>query len=161
LAWVAQHLLDKDATIVDVDLENDIEAESRVRAELDSGKNYHCIEGNSISDEVLERVRGVFPKPEVDLIFLDSNHMYFHFLNEVDRYLPLLKPGGFLLAHDVCWEGSEKQKGKAQACELIDRHLPIFLVNGNAPVTRFMRLQKNDPSWGCVGIIQKPYEVSK
>lgn len=155
VAWVSS-LLSSNATIVDVDLENDVEAEARVRREIGKNQNYFCIEGNSISEDSIAGVEKYIPRGTCDVIFLDSNHMYYHFLNEMDLYMEILRPGGFMLVHDVVWEGSADQKGKAPACEMIDRHMPVYLVNGNSPVTRFMRMQKNDASWGCVGIIQKP-----
>jgi predicted O-methyltransferase YrrM len=124
VAWVAS-LLDPGATIVDVDLENDTRAEAQVRNELGPDQSYVCVEGNSISDAVIANVARHIPKGDCDVVFLDSNHMYYHFLNKCDLYMDFLRPGGFILAHDVVWEGSAEQKGKAPACELIDRHMPV------------------------------------
>jgi predicted O-methyltransferase YrrM len=156
VAYVAE-LMDPCATIIDADLENDSSAEARVRKKIAESQAYVAIEGNSISDHVIDQVSQHVPLGTVDAVFLDSNHMYFHFLNEIDRYMPFVRPGGWVIAHDVLWEGTSEQKGKAQACELVDRHFPVYLVNGNRPVTRFMRHQKNNAVWGCVGIFQKPH----
>lgn len=155
IAW-ASHILAPNAKILDIDLENDKVAEQRVRSYIPSTQQYLAIEGNSISHEISLAADEYIGKGSCDIIFIDSNHMYFHFLNEFDIFMEILRPGGFLLVHDVLWEGTSEQKGKALACELIDRHMPVYLVNRNFPVTRYFRMQKNSPTWGGVGIIRKP-----
>lgn len=148
-------LMDPYATIVDIDLNQDPSAEALLRKKIAERQTYISIEGNSISDHVSHQVSQRVPLGSVDAVFLDSNHMYFHFLNEIDRYLPFVRAGGWVIAHDVLWEGTSEKKGKAYACELVDRHWPVYLVNGNRPITRFMRHQKNEAVWGSIGIFQK------
>lgn len=38
-----------------------------------------------------------------DLLFIDTSHERDHTLAELERYAPLLRPGGLILAHDTAW----------------------------------------------------------
>lgn len=41
------------------------------------------------------------PAGPFDILFIDSSHRYGHTLAELKRYVPLVKPGGKVLAHDT------------------------------------------------------------
>jgi len=52
------------------------------------------------------------PKQKYDLIFLDGNHTYPHVKQDIDKYLPWVKEGGYLCGHDFeCHEFYEKDIG--------------------------------------------------
>jgi len=56
------------------------------------------IRGNSHSPEIAGQVAGV--SPDYDLIIIDAGHAYDAVRADVSTYLPMLRPGGFLLLHD-------------------------------------------------------------
>ena len=156
LAWIS-HLLSPDATIIDIDLENIPVAEKKLREYLPKTQSYFQIEGSSVSADTIQQVKRILGFRKADVIFLDSSHMYDHFVKEIALYFPLLKEGGFLLVHDALWEGNQYGKGKAQALEQIDKHFPVFLTYMNEPLHRYMlRESKNCDVWGSLGIIIKP-----
>lgn len=156
IAWAARTKLTPGATIIDVDLEEFPQHEQMLRQELKSDFNYHRITGNSISDEVLDQVRGALGGRLADGIFCDSSHLYNHTLSEFAIYFSLLRPGGVLMFHDCYWEGNDTEKGKAQALAQIDRFHPVWVAYGDEPIHRFLPLgSKGDGSWGGVAIIVK------
>lgn len=59
---------------------------------LEKEPRYHSIEGNSMDV--------VWDKP-VDFFFLDSGHTYQLTYDELKKYTPFVKPGGFICMHDV------------------------------------------------------------
>jgi cephalosporin hydroxylase len=58
------------------------------------------IEGSSISDEVLEEVRGHISPSDRVLVILDSNHSKAHVLAELEAYSPLVTQGSYIVATD-------------------------------------------------------------
>jgi predicted O-methyltransferase YrrM len=154
IAWLCPSL-DPAATIIDVDLEQIPDAQHRLRKSLPAAVDYHALEGDSISWKTVDAVHGLLGDKLADIIFLDSSHMYSHFLREVALYWQFLKPGGAMLVHDIFWEGNETDKGKAQAADRIDQHVPVYVVAKNDPVTRFFYRSRYLDNWGGVGIILK------
>jgi hypothetical protein len=155
VAWVST-LMEPDAHLIDVDLEDNLPGERILRSMLPARQRYTKIVGNSIGASTLNQVTVALDGVGADAIFLDSSHMYDHFMSEVDLYLPLLRPGGFLMAHDALWEGADFGKGKAQAMLMIDRVLPVYSVVMNLPVHRYMLWGTNKDMWGSVAIIIRP-----
>jgi len=58
------------------------------------------IEGNSISEEIFERVRQEVRRNERTIIILDSCHDYQHVLRELAMYSELLSVGSYIVAAD-------------------------------------------------------------
>jgi len=73
-------------------------------------------------------------------------------------YAPLVKPGGYVLFHDVYWNGDEQYNGSALAIEQIDKFSPVYVIFADhPPVHRFLPwLTKHEVVWGGVGIIRTP-----
>ena len=42
--------------------------------------------------------------PRVDFIYIDGNHEYDYVLEDLENYYPLLKEGGIIAGHDICWQ---------------------------------------------------------
>lgn len=154
IAWLTE-ILSPTAKIIDVDLEQIVDARERLTAYLPAGFSYHAIEGDSVGFETINAVHSALEGQLADVIFLDSNHMYSHFSKEFSLYWQFLKPGGVMLVHDIFWEGNEYEKGKAQAADRIDRYIPVYVVSMNDPVSRFYFQPPHRESWGGVGIILK------
>ncbi len=45
------------------------------------------------------------PTREIDLLFIDSSHQFDHTLAEHQRWVPCVKEGGFILLHDMNYDG--------------------------------------------------------
>jgi len=58
------------------------------------------IEGDSVSPEVMARVRGMVRDGETVLVILDSNHAKAHVVAELEAYSPLVKKGSCIVAAD-------------------------------------------------------------
>lgn len=54
------------------------------------------IEGDDCSDAVLAQMPA-----EADIVFIDTSHAYDHTLKELEKYTPLVRPGGRVLLHDT------------------------------------------------------------
>lgn len=52
--------------------------------------------GNDTSQEIADAVPA-----EVDVLFIDTSHAYEHTLQELELYVPRVKPGGVVLCHDT------------------------------------------------------------
>ena len=154
IAWLVD-VLASDALIIDVDIEQISSAKNKLDKVIKAGQTCRYVEGNSVAESTISRVKDALEGRLADLIFLDSSHMYDHYLKEVELYWSLLNPGGYLLAHDIFWEGNSTDKGKAQAAEFLDKHHPVYTVAMNEPVTRFRRRSLKSDVWGGVGILVK------
>lgn len=58
------------------------------------------IEGDSVSQEVVSRVKSLIQPEETVLVLLDSNHTYPHVLAELEAYHGLVTPGSYIVATD-------------------------------------------------------------
>lgn len=59
------------------------------------------LSGSSTSEAVLAMVRQRIQPGERALIILDSDHSYAHVSAELERYAPLVPPGGYLIVEDT------------------------------------------------------------
>ena len=51
---------------------------------------------DDMSDEAAAWLPG-----ELDILFIDSSHLYDHTLAELRKYVPRVRPGGLVLCHDT------------------------------------------------------------
>jgi cephalosporin hydroxylase len=58
------------------------------------------IEGSSHSEEVVEKVKSLFPKRDVDFLMIDADHSYWAVKQDYTNYYSLVKPGGWVVFHD-------------------------------------------------------------
>lgn len=63
-------------------------------------KRIKLIEGDSVSDETLARVRAEIPSGATVMVALDSNHTREHVAAELERYAPLVTPGSYCVVFD-------------------------------------------------------------
>jgi cephalosporin hydroxylase len=64
------------------------------------GHRVTLIEGDSVSAEVVQRVRSLVRSDEATLVILDSNHARAHVAAELEAYAPLVPVGSYLVAAD-------------------------------------------------------------
>lgn len=156
LGWLTERL-DPSALIIDVDIDQVASAQENLRKAAMPSQDLVFIEGDSIADSTVDQVTQSLGGRLADAIFLDSSHMYSHFVTEIAKYWPLLRPGGVLYVHDIFWEGNDAFKGKAQACMQFNAVVPVWCVCRQDPVHRYMlQAEKIKPRWGGLGVILKP-----
>lgn len=64
-------------------------------------KRIKLIEGSSIDESVVERVRAEARGKRRVMVFLDSNHTHEHVLSELEFYSPLVTKGSYLVVFDT------------------------------------------------------------
>lgn len=57
------------------------------------------VQGDDCSPEVVDQI-----PDELDIVFVDSSHLYVHTVREIELYLPKLSLGGCMVFHDVAVE---------------------------------------------------------
>lgn len=86
--------------VVGVDI--DIRAHNRQAIEAHPlSKRVTLIEGSSVSDETLARVKAEIPKGASVMVILDSDHSRAHVLAELKAYGPLVTKGCYLVVADT------------------------------------------------------------
>lgn len=81
----------------------DIEIRPHNRAAIEAHpliKRISLVEGDSISNETVDRVRDLIKPGEKVMVILDSNHLKDHVLGELNAYADFVSPGCYLLAQD-------------------------------------------------------------
>ena len=93
-------LIGGDGQVVAVDI--DIKAHNRKEIEKHPMyKRIMMLEGSSISEEIVNKVRGISKTKKRVMVFLDSNHTHKHVLRELELYAPLVTVGSYLVLPDT------------------------------------------------------------
>ena len=143
--------------MIDVEDTQEPDLQEKLLATVKPTQKVAFVAGDSIAQSTLSHVKRALDGRLADGIFLNGSHLYDHFLAELGRYWPLLRPGGALFIHDIFWEGTDVYKGKAQACQQINATIPVWCICRQDPVHRYMlQAEKIKPRWGGLGLIQKP-----
>lgn len=85
----------------------DIDIRAHNRAKIENHPLSHSIdmiEGSSIEDETIEKVRKIAEGYERVLVCLDSNHTHDHVLAELNAYAPLVTKGSYCITFDTIVE---------------------------------------------------------
>jgi predicted O-methyltransferase YrrM len=153
LAYVSS-LCDPAALLVDLDIEDNPEAEAMLRAELQDAQTYVKILGDSSKDATLQAVLDQAGTDPFDAVFIDANHMAPYAMSDFAMYGELVSPTGYVFFHDIKFEG-HKNNGVADALDVLQRFVPVYEVVNNEPVTHWHRpLSKRKTFWGGVAIIR-------
>lgn len=92
-----------EARVIGVDI--DIRAHNRAAIEAHPMfRRITMIEGSSVDDEVVARVREAASGRERVLVCLDSNHTHAHVLAELEAYAPLTSVGSYCVVFDTVIE---------------------------------------------------------
>ena len=96
-------LIGRPASVLGIDI--DIRAHNRVEIERHPmSKRIHLIQGSSICEEVISKVRKHVTNAKRVLVFLDSNHEHEHVLKELELYSPLVSKGSYVVVFDTVIE---------------------------------------------------------
>ena len=85
----------------------DIDIRRHNRAAIESHPMSHridMVEGSSIAEETIRKVRAAAQGHERVLVCLDSNHTHAHVLAELEAYAPLTTPGSYCCVFDTIIE---------------------------------------------------------
>jgi len=83
-------------------IDKDIRPHARVV--LGGRGGMHSIEGDSVSQEVIEAVRKEITGYERIMVSLDSNHAHEHVLQELRLYAPMVSVGSYIVVFDTAIE---------------------------------------------------------
>lgn len=93
-------LIGSDGQVVGVDM--DIRKHNRKEIEEHPMyKRIIMLEGNSVSDEVIRKIRKIAKNKKKVMVILDSNHTHKHVLKELELYAPLVTVGSYLILPDT------------------------------------------------------------
>lgn len=82
----------------------DIDIREHNRKEIEAHpmmKRIEMIEGSSIADDVMDKVRAAASKAKRVMVFLDSLHSHEHVYKELELYAPLVTVGSYLVLPDT------------------------------------------------------------
>jgi cephalosporin hydroxylase len=85
----------------------DIDIRKHNRKEIESHplkKRIKMIEGSSIDENILKKVKKLVKNKKRIILFLDSFHTKEHVLKELEMYSPLIKKGGYIVVFDTMIE---------------------------------------------------------
>lgn len=82
----------------------DIDIREHNRKEIEAHpmmKRIEMIEGSSVADDVMDKVRAAASKAKRVMVFLDSLHSHEHVYKELELYAPLVTVGSYLVLPDT------------------------------------------------------------
>jgi cephalosporin hydroxylase len=96
-------------------------------------KRIHMLEGSSITEEMIERVKPFTEDKQSIMVCLDSNHTHEHVLAELNLYSPFVTKGSYIVVFDTIVE------------DLPERYLPNrYWSIGNNPKTAVYEFLKSN-----------------
>ncbi len=96
-------------------------------------KRIRMLEGSSVSEEMIKKVKSFAVGKEKILVCLDSNHTHEHVLSELNLYAPFVTTGSYIVVFDTIVE------------DLPERYLPNrFWGIGNNPKTAVHEFLKHN-----------------
>jgi cephalosporin hydroxylase len=81
-----------------------------LRSFADKGQSIHLIRADSHSPDTLEKVEKFLDGKKVDFLFIDGDHSYQGVRKDFEMYSPLVRNGGIIAFHDICF-GPEESVG--------------------------------------------------
>jgi cephalosporin hydroxylase len=67
-------------------------------------KRISLLEGSSISEEIIKKVKKIAENKKSIMVLLDSNHTHAHVLKELELYAPLVSKGSYMVVFDTIIE---------------------------------------------------------
>jgi cephalosporin hydroxylase len=90
--------------VVGVDVFIPADLRQRLASKTQLARYLHLVEGSSVDENTVRRVKKLLGRSRRILVILDSNHTEAHVLQELQLYTPLIGKGGYLVVGDTVIE---------------------------------------------------------
>lgn len=93
----------------------DIDIRKHNRIEIENHtlfKRIKLIEGSSIDDSVIHKIKKIIKDKKKIMILLDSHHTEQHVLEELEKYSPFVRSGSYVVVFDTIIEDMKKHHSK-------------------------------------------------
>ena len=85
--------------VISVDVEHD-------SLQIPTHEKIRLLKGDSASPAILQAIENLIPEKRAPMfVILDSDHRKSHVLRELQAYVPLMRPGDYLVVEDSCVNG--------------------------------------------------------
>lgn len=128
----------KDGLVISIDV---ADTDRQVKAD----ERIHFLIGDSSSVEIANKIEALLPesrRPGSTFWILDSDHSKGHVLAELNRLVPLMKSGDYLIVEDTCINGHsvrpEFGPGPWEAVEQYKQNNPDALLADKVRETKFL-----------------------
>ena len=129
--------------IIGVDI--DIRKHNRIEIENHTlFKRIKLIEGSSINDSVIHKIKKIIKDKKKIMILLDSHHTEQHVLEELEKYSPFVRSGSYVVVFDTIIEDMKKHHSKNRPWN-----------HGNNPKTAVSKFLKKNKRFKIDKEIQK------
>lgn len=129
--------------IIGVDI--DIRKHNRIEIENHTlFKRIKLIEGSSIDDSVIHKIKKIIKDKKKIMILLDSHHTEQHVLEELEKYSPFVRSGSYVVVFDTIIEDMKKHHSKNRPWN-----------HGNNPKTAVSKFLKKNKRFKIDKEIQK------
>ena len=133
----------KHGKIIGIDI--DIRKHNRIEIEKHPlFKRIKLIEGSSIDNFVVGKIKKILKNKKKIMIFLDSNHTEQHVLAELEKYSKFVKAGSYIIVFDTMMEDMKRHHFKARPWD-----------HGNNPRTAVWKFLKKNKRFKIDKEIQK------
>ena len=125
----------------------DIDIRKHNRIEIENHtlfKRINLIEGSSIDDSVIHKIKKIIKDKKKIMILLDSHHTEQHVLEELEKYSPFVRSGSYVVVFDTIIEDMKKHHSKNRPWN-----------HGNNPKTAVSKFLKKNKRFKIDKEIQK------
>ena len=125
----------------------DIDIRKHNRIEIENHtlfKRIKLIEGSSIDDSVIHKIKKIIKDKKKIMILLDSHHTEQHVLEELEKYSPFVRSGSYIVVFDTIIEDMKKHHSKNRPWN-----------HGNNPKTAVSKFLKKNKRFKIDKEIQK------
>jgi predicted O-methyltransferase YrrM len=99
--FLFSHIADEEATLISVDLNQDLWIRILFRYIFKGKQNIYLIQGDSHNIETLKKIKAILKDNKVDFLFIDADHSYEGVKKDFEMYSPLVRKGGIIAFHDI------------------------------------------------------------
>jgi len=138
------------ATVVSIDLpggqfggEHGLPEQRRLKKSAKKDQTLRFIRGDSHNLKTKGDLLKIIGKEKIDLLFIDGDHSYLGVKKDWEMYSPLVKKGGFVAFHDICFHP------QVLACE-VERFWKE--LKPKYKILEF--IDPNEQTWGGIGVVE-------
>jgi predicted O-methyltransferase YrrM len=103
----------------------------------------HLLRGSSHDPAMLHQLKALLGAQPVDFLFIDGDHTYNGVKQDYEMYSPLVRKGGLIAFHDICWHPPE-----------LDCHVDEFWNELKETTAASEFIENPKQGWGGIGLIE-------